>query len=125
MAKIFIRYRREDTESVANHLKSELEKYVGKGKVFLDSKGIQPGRDWRDVLQRSVKGSDCLLALIGPKWLNIGDSETKQRRLDNPDDFVRQEIRARSKIKRCPLFRCSWGTRGCRSRRTCRTNSKS
>jgi hypothetical protein len=86
MAKIFISYRREDTESVANHLKSELEKYVGKGKVFLDSKGIQPGRDWRDVLQRSVKGSDCLLALIGPKWLNIGDSETKQRRLGTQCD---------------------------------------
>jgi outer membrane murein-binding lipoprotein Lpp len=103
MAKIFISYRREDTEAVANHLKSELEKYVGKGKVFLDSKGIQPGRDWRDVLQRSVKGSDCLLALIGPKWLNIGDSETKQRRLDNPDDFVRQEIRGALKNKNMPV----------------------
>ena len=103
MAKIFISYRREDTESDANHLKSELEKYVGKGKVFLDSKGIQPGRDWRDVLQRSVKGSDCLLALIGPKWLHIEDSETKQRRLDNPDDFVRQEIRGALKNKKMPV----------------------
>ena len=103
MAKIFISYRREDTESVANHLKSELEKYVGEGKVFLDSKGIQPGRDWRDVLQRSVKGSDCLLALIGPKWLNIADSETKQRRLDNPDDFVRQEIRGALQNKKMPV----------------------
>jgi hypothetical protein len=103
MAKIFISYRREDTESVANHLKSELEKYVGKGKVFLDSKDIPPGRDWRDVLQRSVKGSDCLLALIGPKWLNIEDSETKKRRLDNPDDFVRQEIRGALKNKKMPV----------------------
>ena len=75
----------------------------GKGKVFLDSKGIQTGRDWRDVLQRSVTGSDCLLALIGPKWLNIGDSETKQRRLDNPDDFVRQEIRGALKNKKMPV----------------------
>jgi hypothetical protein len=104
MAKIFISYRPEDTEAVANHLKFELEKYVGKGKVFLDSKGIQPGRDSRDVLQRSVKGSDCLLALIGPKWLNIGDSETKQRRLDNPDDFVRQEIRGALKNKKMPVI---------------------
>ena len=103
MAKIFINYRREDTESDANHLKSELEKYVGKGKVFLDSKGIQPGRDWRDALQRSIKGSDCLLALIGPKWLNIADSETKQRRLDNPDDFVRQEIRGALQNKKMPV----------------------
>jgi hypothetical protein len=103
MAKIFISYRREDTESDANHLKSELEKYVGKGKVFLDSKGIQPGRDWRDALQRSIKGSDCLLALIGPKWLNIANSETKQRRLDNPDDFVRQEIRGALQNKKMPV----------------------
>jgi hypothetical protein len=43
MAKIFISYRREDTESVANHLKSELEKYVGEGKVFLDSKASNLG----------------------------------------------------------------------------------
>jgi hypothetical protein len=100
MAKIFISYRREDTEPVANHLKSELEKYVGKGKVFLDSKDIPPGRDWSDVLQRSVLGSDCLLALIGPKWLNIEDSQTKKRRLDNPDDVVRQEIRGALKNKK-------------------------
>ena len=50
-----------------------------------------------------MKGSDCLLALIGPKWLNIGDSETKQRRLDNPDDFVRQEIRGALKNKKMPV----------------------
>jgi TIR domain len=103
MAKIFISYRREDTESDANHLKSELEKYVGKGKVFLDSKGINLGVTGRDALQRIVKGSDCLLALIGPKWLNIEDSETKQRRLDNPDDFVRQEIRGALKDKKMPV----------------------
>jgi hypothetical protein len=100
MAKIFISYRREDTESFANHLKSELEKYVGKGKVFLDSKDIPPGRDWSDVLQRSVLGSDYLLALIGPKWLNIEDSQTKKRRLDHPDDVVRQEIRGALKNKK-------------------------
>lgn len=100
MAKIFISYRREDTESVANHLKSELEKHVGKGKVFLDSKDIPPGRDWSDVLQRSVLGSDCMLAVIGPKWLNIEDPQTKKRRLDNPDDVVRQEIRGALQNKR-------------------------
>jgi hypothetical protein len=38
--------------------------------------------------------SNCFLALIGPKWLNIEDSQTKTRRLDNPDDVVRQEIRS-------------------------------
>jgi hypothetical protein len=100
MAKIFISYRREDTEPFANHLKSELEKYVGKSKVFLDSKDIPLGRDWSDVLQRSVMGSDCLLALIGPKWLDIEDSQTKKRRLDNPNDVVRQEIRGALKNKK-------------------------
>lgn len=92
MAKIFISYRRDDTQGEARHLAESLEKHFGKGKVFLDVESIKPGLDFRQVLQGRVMRSDCLLALIGPNWLDIEDRATKKRRLDNPDDLVRKEI---------------------------------
>jgi hypothetical protein len=45
-----------------------------------------------------VDSCAVLIALIGPKWLTIAD-EDGQRRLDNPDDFVRFEIQ--SALERC------------------------
>ena len=35
-----------------------------------------------------------MLALIGPGWIGNTDPKTGQRRLDNPEDFVRIEISA-------------------------------
>ena len=40
---------------------------------------------------RASKSCDAVLALIGPNWLDIKDAAGR-RRLDDPDDFVRQEI---------------------------------
>jgi hypothetical protein len=99
MAKIFISYRRGHNQGEARSLASDLSKYVGKNKVFLDVDNIQPGLDFRQILQGSLLRSNCLLALIGPDWLDVEDPETKKRRLENPDDFVRKEIAAALKRK--------------------------
>jgi hypothetical protein len=43
------------------------------------------------VIRSSDEDSaNLLLALIGPQWLTITD-ENGQRRLDNPEDYVRLE----------------------------------
>jgi hypothetical protein len=88
---IFISYRREDAEGQARALSSELAKYVGEDSVFMDVHSVALGRDFRQTLIESLKSCDVLLALIGPNWLDVTDASGK-RRLENPADYVRQEI---------------------------------
>ena len=59
--------------------------------VFKDVDNIEPGEDFVERITAAVGSCDVLLALIGPQWLTITD-ENGQRRLDNPEDYVRLEI---------------------------------
>jgi len=88
---IFISYRRGDAEGQARALSIELAQYVGEKSVFMDVDSIALGRDFRQSLHESLESCDALLALIGPHWLDSVDASGR-RRLDDPADFVRQEI---------------------------------
>ncbi len=61
--------------------------------IFMDVDGIPLGVDFVERLTEEVASCDVLLAMIGPRWINIRDKK-KKRRLDNPHDFVRVEIGA-------------------------------
>ena len=91
MGGIFISYRRGDSEGQARALSNELTNYVGEGGVFMDVDSVALGRDFRQSLHESLESCDAVLALIGPNWLESRDAAGK-RRLDDPADFVRQEI---------------------------------
>ena len=90
MRAIFISYRREDTEGHAGRLFRDLAERFGKELVFMDVTGIEPGRDFRRVIEQQVASCGVLLALIGKDWLTVADAEGR-RRLDDPLDFVRLE----------------------------------
>ncbi len=91
MGGIFISYRRGDSEGQARALSIELARYVGEGSVFMDVDSIALGRDFRQALHERLESCDALLALIGPGWLDVKDGAGK-RRLEDPADYVRQEI---------------------------------
>ena len=91
MSRIFISYRREDSEGQARALSIELARYVSEDSVFLDVDSIALGRDFRKALHDRLETCDALLALIGPSWLDAKDGAGK-RRLDDPGDYLRQEI---------------------------------
>jgi hypothetical protein len=57
----------------------------------MDVDSIEPGLDFIEIIERTVGSCDVLIALIGRQWLTSTDA-AGQRRLDNPEDFVRQEI---------------------------------
>jgi hypothetical protein len=57
----------------------------------MDIDTIEPGLDFAEATQKAVSACDILLVLIGPAWLRSMDA-SGQRRLDNPEDFVRLEI---------------------------------
>jgi eukaryotic-like serine/threonine-protein kinase len=97
MPKIFISYRRQDSAEVTKRLHGRLEGHFQPGSVFYDIDSIPPGVDFRKRLSGSVEQSDALLAVIGNSWLDAAFQEGPkqgQRRLDDPDDYVRIEIEA-------------------------------
>jgi ABC-type amino acid transport substrate-binding protein len=91
--RIFISYRREETAYPAGWLFDRLANRFGDAQVFKDVDSIEPGDDFVEVITAAVGSCDVLLALIGGEWLTITDDHG-QRRLDNPEDFVRLEIEA-------------------------------
>ena len=91
--RIFISYRREETAYPAAWLYDRLADRFADGQVFKDVDSIELGDDFVEVITEAIGSCDVLLALIGNEWLTITD-EDGQRRLDDPDDFVRVEIEA-------------------------------
>ena len=90
MRAIFISYRRDDSEGQAGRLYDDLARRFGENTVFMDVAGIEPGLDFRRVIDQHVASCGVLLAMIGPAWIDV-KNETGQRRLDDPMDFVRLE----------------------------------
>jgi hypothetical protein len=58
----------------------------------MDLDSIEGGADFAEVIQEAVESSGVLVALIGRQWATIAD-EGGRRRLDDPNDFVRFELR--------------------------------
>ena len=88
---IFISYRRGEDAAAAGRLYDRLEHIFGHEQVFLDVDSIPPGKSFTTFLRQHVAACEVMLVVIGRGWLTATD-ETGQRRLDNPDDFVRIEI---------------------------------
>ncbi|MEM1293332.1 MAG: SUMF1/EgtB/PvdO family nonheme iron enzyme [Cyanobacteria bacterium P01_H01_bin.162] len=91
MPKIFISYRRSDSEDVAGRIYDRLLNHFGKGNVFKDVDDIPFGVDFRDYLNASLDQCQIVLAVIGKTWLTATD-DSGRRRLDNPADWVRLEL---------------------------------
>jgi CHASE2 domain-containing sensor protein len=92
MPNIFISYRRDDAPANARLVYERLREWFGDGNSFMDVEQIELGDDWKHVLDQRVSRCDALLTVIGPRWLTVAGSDGR-RRLDDPEDFVRWEIR--------------------------------
>lgn len=87
----FVNYRRDDSTAIAHGLRAQLAQRFGARSIFMDVTAIYVGSAWAERLTQSLANSTVLLALIGPRWLVSAD-QYGRRRLDKPDDWVRQEI---------------------------------
>jgi hypothetical protein len=87
---IFLSYRRDDAEGEAGRLFDDLIAEFSTDKVFMDVTGIEPGRDFRKVIDQNVASCGVLLAMMGKDWIEAKD-DAGRRRLDDPLDFVRLE----------------------------------
>ncbi len=93
MSGIFISYRRDDSAAYAGRLYDRLANHFSRDRIFMDIDHIEPGEDFAEVIQKQLDSVNVAIIIIGKQWLDITDS-AGQRRLDDPDDFVRLEIAA-------------------------------
>jgi hypothetical protein len=91
VARVFLNYRRDDSSGHVGRLYDRLSQYFGYDNIFMDIDTIAPGLDFVEAIENAVGSCDVLLAVIGQRWLTSTDAPG-QRRLDNPEDFVRLEI---------------------------------
>ncbi len=89
---VFISYRRDDCAGYAGRLEDSLERILGKGHVFRDIRDIEAGENFAAVIDASLAQARVTLVLIGPRWQ--GPLANGQRRIDDPQDFVRMEVAA-------------------------------
>src|ERR1041385_9139013 len=99
MPRLFLSYRVKDAVDAVDHLDRRLQEKFGEGKVLRDQRSLEPGDAWPDRLRLEVQKCDVLLAVIGPDWLKTMD-EAGRRRLDQPDDWVRNEILSQPTAKK-------------------------
>jgi TIR domain len=87
-----ISYRREDSASEAGRICSAIHQEFGEDSVFLDTSSIQAGAKWPEEIQSALKAAETIIVVIGPEWLRVGSNEWGQRRIDQENDWVRQEL---------------------------------
>lgn len=89
--KIFISYRRADSQGFTGRIYDRLAAKFGGRNVFMDVEAIEYGENFVHAIDEAVGNCDVLIAVIGREWLNLKNTGGL-RRLDDPEDYVRLEI---------------------------------
>jgi hypothetical protein len=87
MARIFVSYRRADTQALVGRICDRLKAYYGADAVFVDVDDIPYGTDFSEHIRKTLERTDVVLAVMGPAW-----EGAPQRRIDDSGDFVRIEV---------------------------------
>lgn len=89
--KIFISYRRKDSQDISRSIFDYLVGSFGKEAVFLDTDSIRPGQLFPDRLKNELMNATVILYIIGDRWASLTGDDGKSR-LSDPNDWVRQEL---------------------------------
>lgn len=90
--RLFVSYRIDDSVYAAAAIADRLTQVFGAENVFRDRDALALGEIYPKKIRRALERCDTVLAVVGPSWLEVRDS-SGQRRLDNPQDWVRTELR--------------------------------
>ncbi len=89
--KIFISYRRADSQGFTGRIYDRLAQKFGDANVFMDVEAIEYGENFVQAIEDAVGHCDILIAVIGRYWVDM-TNDAGTRRIDDPEDFVRLEI---------------------------------
>lgn len=88
--KVFISYRRSDTQDLAGRIADRLSGVDGIDDVFLDVNAIRAGDTFKTQIERSIQRADVFLVVIGNQWRCPGADGAA--RIFDDDDLVRAEL---------------------------------
>jgi hypothetical protein len=89
--RLFLSYRRNDTQSTARAMKEFLDGTPRVREVFLDFDTIPAGSpDFVFAINKALKKADASIVLIGPDW--AGPKPDGSTRILEPEDHVRREV---------------------------------
>ena len=88
---VFISYRRADSQPWATGLAQVLRSRMGAELVFLDTARVRPARPFEARIEKAVSRCSDFIAVIGKRYLQANSKGV--RRIDDPDDLLRHEIR--------------------------------
>ena len=93
-SRIFLNYRRvQESGWAADAIRTRLLQEFGQQRVFLDVDNILPGTDYMQEIRAAMRQAAALVVVMGRDWHKIQDEDTGNKRIDEPDDWVREEIR--------------------------------
>ena len=90
-SKIFLNYRRKDSEQYVFGLGLLLDQRFP-GQVFWDRDTLKPGMKYRTEIESTLRECAVVVAVIGEQWATMKD-ETGTRRIDIPNDVLRLELK--------------------------------
>ncbi|MGC2774068.1 MAG: TIR domain-containing protein, partial [Bradyrhizobium sp.] len=90
MPKIFVSYRRRQSEAITGRILDRLRPHFGATSIFVDIDNILPGVDFRDRLIQVLNEADVMIVIVGPKWL--GSTKQGSPSIHDPNDWVRIEV---------------------------------
>jgi hypothetical protein len=91
MYRIFISYRRSDSESFSGRVRDRLRAEFGKRSIFMDTSTISGGARFDQAIAQNLISCKVFIAVIGKTWLDCRN-DAGTRRLDDPADWVRKEV---------------------------------
>jgi TIR domain/PASTA domain len=91
MPRIFVSYRRKDSAGHAGRLFDRLRDHFGAASVFRDVDQLKAGDDFVEALARAVDSCNVFILVIGRDWVDARN-ERGERRLEDPEDFIRLEV---------------------------------
>lgn len=103
--KIFLSYRRADSQATAGRMAQFLDGIPAIDEVFLDVDGIEVGENFEQKIEITLAKATHVFLLIGPQWQGPAVAQGRSR-IFEPDDMVRQETRMalQSKLRVVPIL---------------------
>lgn len=112
VTRVFISYRRADTQEFANALYAALSAKFAPAKIFMDTAAVRSGERWDNEIDRALDQAALVLVLIGPRWMTL--TRDGKPRIEQEDDWVRREVRSGLPSRLVPVLYTPLGERDTR-----------